>query len=81
MKKLWFKNKTYGYGWTPATWEGWLVVAIYFVMLALLIWVFSANMSKFSHLYLFLVFLITAILLFVCYKTGEPLKWRWGDKK
>ncbi|MEI9964284.1 MAG: hypothetical protein WDM92_05875 [Caulobacteraceae bacterium] len=25
MNRYWFKPKTYGYGATPSTWEGWLV--------------------------------------------------------
>ena len=29
MKQLWFKAKTYGYGWYPVTWQGWLVILIY----------------------------------------------------
>ena len=24
--KYWFKAKTYGYGWTPATWQGWGII-------------------------------------------------------
>ncbi|MCX6717702.1 MAG: hypothetical protein NTU76_03445 [Candidatus Taylorbacteria bacterium] len=26
MSKLWFKRKTYGWGWVPSSWEGWFVV-------------------------------------------------------
>jgi hypothetical protein len=25
---LWFRPKTIGFGWTPATWEGWLVTVL-----------------------------------------------------
>jgi hypothetical protein len=25
---LWFRPKSFGYGWTPATWEGWLVTGL-----------------------------------------------------
>ncbi len=80
MKKLWFKAKTYGYGWYPATWQGWLIISIYIAVLALLITIFNTNPSEFLSVYLFLVLLTTAILIYVCYKTGEPAKWRWGDK-
>ncbi len=24
----WFSPKTFGFGWTPASWEGWLVTAV-----------------------------------------------------
>ena len=32
----WFRRKRWGYGWTPVTWQGWLVVAL-FVAIALAI--------------------------------------------
>ncbi len=25
--KYWFKAKNYGWGWYPATWQGWLILA------------------------------------------------------
>jgi hypothetical protein len=25
----WFRRKTFGYGWTPASWEGWVAMAIF----------------------------------------------------
>lgn len=33
-KKAWFGPKRYlGWGWTPASWEGWLVTLVYVVIL------------------------------------------------
>lgn len=32
----WFARKTIGWGWTPATWQGWLVTALYVVIVFLL---------------------------------------------
>ena len=29
MSQYWFKPKTYGYGATPASWQGWVAVAAY----------------------------------------------------
>jgi hypothetical protein len=26
---VWFKPRTFGYGWSPATWEGWAVTLIW----------------------------------------------------
>ena len=26
---MWFKPRTFGYGWSPATWEGWAVTVIW----------------------------------------------------
>jgi hypothetical protein len=25
----WFRRKSFGYGWTPASWEGWLATALF----------------------------------------------------
>jgi uncharacterized membrane protein YhaH (DUF805 family) len=78
MKKFWFKRKTYGWGWYPSSWQGWLV---------LLIWVafFTSFVIKMDdHEWLKnLIFIVisTAILIYICYKKGEKPKWQWGNKK
>ena len=84
MKKLWFKNKTYGYGWTPASWEGWLSLFVYIVLLTIIV----LNADQNSHsgsdtIYgsLIPVVLLTGLFLLLCYKKGEKLKWRWGKGK
>lgn len=28
MSKPWFRPKKFGYGWTPVTWQGWVVTII-----------------------------------------------------
>jgi sterol desaturase/sphingolipid hydroxylase (fatty acid hydroxylase superfamily) len=86
MKKYWFKAKKYGYGWYPATKEGWLVMLVWLVAFLALVKIFLLNLKdgpKELYWYLPSVFLITGILIFVAYKTGEPARWRWGedDKK
>jgi hypothetical protein len=77
----WFKSKVYGWGWVPATREGWLTLAIFVAVLAFLIVPFSKNPQPSDQdVFLFLgeVLLWVIVLLFICYKTGEPLRWRWG---
>lgn len=80
MKKVWFKAKRYGYGWYPATWQGWLVVLIFLALIAVLAYIFEKNPEQFLWQYLTLVFLLSSILVGICYKTGEKAKWRWGNK-
>ena len=29
---VWFKPRTLGYGWTPASWEGWTVTLVWIVV-------------------------------------------------
>ena len=74
MSKLWFKNKTYGYGWVPASWEGWVILIIYIVLLTGFIINFKSNGVVPAVI-------LTIILLLICYKKGEPLEWRWKNKK
>lgn len=83
MRKLWFKRKAYGWGWTPATWEGYLVMFGY-LAIALFLLVRSQGMMRFHEvLWQFILpFIIaTILLLMVCYKKGEKPKWRWGNNK
>lgn len=81
QNKLWFKRKTYGWGWTPSSKEGWLIIVIYCILLFLfwnLIQYFLFD--NFTNLILWpiIVLLLTSTLLFVCYKKGEKPKWQWG---
>jgi hypothetical protein len=87
MEEYWFKRKKYGYGWTPATREGWFVtltfiaVVIFFATNGnLLAPLFSSSDSLWSLFFSPLVFSVVAYLIIV-YRTGEPGKWQWGEKK
>jgi hypothetical protein len=31
-RKPWFEPRTFGYGWTPASWEGWAVTLVWMVV-------------------------------------------------
>ena len=82
-QKIWFRAKRYGFGWTPSTWEGWLVILFY-----ILFAVFGTNrivslagdVSLVGvSLALFLVPL-TALLVLICYSKGERPSWRWGKE-
>jgi hypothetical protein len=73
MKKLWFKRKSFGYGWTPNTWQGWLVLVIY------TLFAFAGGLYlALSAYFISYMCLITGLLLLVCYKTGEKPRWQWG---
>ncbi|MFA7654384.1 MAG: hypothetical protein WCX97_05140 [Candidatus Magasanikbacteria bacterium] len=78
--KYWFKAKTYGYGWYPATWQAWIILLVYFLILGGLIYVFETNIEKYLVSYLLAVFFLTGLLIYISYKKGEPAKWRWGKK-
>jgi hypothetical protein len=75
--RYWFPMKTYGWGWgPPCTWEGWVVTLAYFVILPLAVLAFPPhrNMPGF----LTSVFGSTAVMIAICWWTGEPPRWRWG---
>lgn len=79
-QRYWFKAKRYGWGWgLPATWEGWLVFGAY-VAVAVLggIW---ADGTRHEGAFLGVLVLLTAIFVLICLRTGEPPKWRWGDRR
>lgn len=82
-KKLWFKAKHYGWGWYPVTWQGGVIIAVYAGLIAF----FFSKADATSHsgsdtLIKFAIpFIVTtSALSFICYKTGEKPKWRWGGK-
>jgi hypothetical protein len=79
-KKYWFKAKTYGYGWYPATWQAWLILLAYLIVLVALIYIFETDIEKYLAFYFIAVFVLTGLLIYISYKKGEPAKWRWGKK-
>lgn len=76
MKKIWFKRKIYGWGWYPATWEGWVTILVWFI-------VFAAIMSRAEQWGVWgSVFAVASVvpLIAVSFWKGEPPRWQWGDK-
>jgi hypothetical protein len=78
MNKIWFRRKLYGWGWTPATWEGWFVILVWGILIVLL----ASNVNYFNIIsYLLILILMSGLLIFVCYKKGEKPRWQWGKTK
>lgn len=81
--KIWFVRKTYGWGWTPASWEGWLVLGMYCILLAFLFR--RANVLSHSGSDTLIAFalpfsILTSLLLGITYWRGEPPRWQWGKR-
>jgi K+-sensing histidine kinase KdpD len=80
---IWFKRKTYGWGWTPATWQGWLAIAVYVVLLI----VFSLTLNNettaqdVAFTFILPVAILTGTLITIAYKKGEAPRWQWGKEK
>lgn len=67
--KLWFKSKTLGWGWTPSSREGYIVLGVWFLIFGL-----STALLIRHPLYLICsIFIETAVLLWICYKKGEEI--------
>ncbi len=81
MENNWFKAKKYGWGWAPATWQAWIIMLIYVLLMAVIL----VNSKKFfnsSDIILKVVvpcLVLSIVLIFICYLTGEKPRWRWGE--
>lgn len=81
IQKPWFKAKRYGWGWTPATWQGWSILTGF---IAIVVWNFfrldahSHSNSDTLRPFIIQTVGLVLILLWVCQKTGEKPRWRWG---
>lgn len=79
-KHLWFKRKLFGWGWTPVTWQGWLVIAVYIGLVVL----FSLTIDESSppreiaFTFILPVAALTVLLIRIAYRTGETPRWQWG---
>ena len=84
--KYWFKPKSYGYGFVPATQEGWLATLGLLVLLMLAAHtdgLFVENVAKHSVSRFLLDAFILGSLFTVMFKdrVEHGLAWRWGFKK
>lgn len=82
-KHLWFKAKLFGWGWTPATWQGWLVVVIYVTLMIFLASKINDQTGVNEAIYYFWLpfVLFTALFIVIAIKKGEKPKWHWGLTK
>lgn len=86
-KHYWFKRKIWGFGWIPATWQGWLVTLLYLALIFILVFIkeeyIPGNPDSGSNFLVFgLPFIVLTILfIFIAYKKGEKPKWQWGFPK
>jgi hypothetical protein len=86
----WFKRKLYGWGWTPAKWQGWLVILVALAFLFFGLYVGQTDDAPGAALLGFLI--MVGIIFYFGYKKGEKPRWpalrrrlrrgeQWGEKK
>lgn len=71
----WFRAKTYGWGWVPVSWQGWMVVVIYMYAVGTVFFsVDSRSHSISDTLFNFILpcILATVVMIGICYRTSEP---------
>lgn len=78
--RYWFKRKPFGWGWVPATWEGWVTMLVFLLAIvgnALRIdWVPEPTDAQ-VLVFVVQTFVMALILIGICYVTGEEPKWQW----
>ena len=79
-ERYWFPAKRFGWGWGfPVTWQGWVALLVYVVLLCLVTRFFEPHQHPF--VFTVLVILLTLALWAVCWLKGEPPRWRWGKDR
>ncbi|MDX2055069.1 MAG: hypothetical protein SFV15_21890 [Polyangiaceae bacterium] len=83
-RKYWFRAKKHGWGWTgPATWQGWLVFVGYLLLLTAAILAthrWGAELRGGVVWFVLGIWLVSWLVLGICFWKGEPPDSRWGGK-
>lgn len=82
-ENYWFKAKNYGWGWYPATWQGWAVLVIFVLYFFSNLQALESTARSGDDILLSFgpsAFIAITILLCICYLTGETPQWRWGGR-
>jgi hypothetical protein len=67
-KEPWFGPRApYGWGWTPVTWQGWLVIGLCTAIILAALFLFRRGPMT-----IFVVTGTVAALILVCFLTGTP---------
>ncbi len=75
--EIWFPAQRYGWGWgLPRRWQGWVVLLIYFGLLAVGVRSIDAH-TRLAE-FLSYMLMLNAALIWICWRKGEPPRWRWG---
>ncbi len=81
----WFRPRRYGFGVTPKTWQGRLLVAINVAVIVAATWMLRPADRPLPTLdwaeWLVLVIGSTAAVAWIAYRhTDGAWRWRWGDR-
>lgn len=78
MQRYCFKQKRYGFGAAPSSWEGWAATALYSACVLLIALWRASGLAP--VLALALIAGTTIIFCAICWRTAEGgWRWRWGE--
>jgi hypothetical protein len=82
--RYWFRPKRYGFGATPATWEGWAFTGLMVASVAVASWLLLGRGAGFGIAgaivwAVLFVALIVGFIIVTKAKTEGAWRWRWGD--
>jgi hypothetical protein len=79
----WFKRKLYGWGWTPATWQGWTITLGYVALALLFAFTIDDRSPTREIMFTFVLpfVLLTIAYIRIVYKKGESPRWQWGEQE
>ena len=82
MNRYWFKPKRYGYGATPATWEGWTLTvgALAVVLLASLMVSGQASPALWAVWFATVLVAVAGLWVISRRRTDGVWRWRWGHE-
>ena len=74
----WFPAKRCGWGWgPPSTWQGWVVLAAFVMLLVAGAFLFPPAVALFS--YIAYATVLGGAVVAICWLKGAPPRWRWGN--
>ena len=79
--EFWFKPKTFGYGATPTTWEGWAVIAVYGLVILGCVVAMTVRKDSFSTFVSSMAMIVVATVVLVVVsvqKTDGAWGWNAG---
>jgi hypothetical protein len=82
MNRFWFKPRRYGYGATPVTWEGWVLVAIYVAVILTCVAALTSRGQTLSGWLMSVVVIVAATVAMIVIgvkKTDGAWRWQWGE--
>jgi len=80
---IWFKRKSYGWGWYPCCWSGWMAIFGFFIAMILSAAIISEQTlddANFVMIFIPTVLILVLILFILCLLRGEKPCWCWAGK-